>query len=182
MGSKAKAAEDSRTSRRFVPAFSVAASLLDKNLDVVHGMVANLSEVGASLLTCRGVENGSYVAIELSGQDRQLVETWARVVWAWDGVAPEPAASGSLVGVSFCGLSADERARIWACSSLPPRTRCAPTRVPFRFDELSEPEVDWFLAREVEGRRATESAKPRRESSLRTPPGRPSSRRSPEPA
>ena len=150
---------DARTSRRFVPAFSVAASLLDKDLHIVHGMVANLSDVGASLLTCRGVEDGSYVAIKLSRRELGLVETLARVVWTWDGEAPRPLgtdASGALVGVSFCGLSAAERERIWKCSTVPPRATGEPRRVPFRFDQLSEPEVDWFLAREVEARRFRE--------------------------
>ena len=151
---------ESRTSRRFVPNFSIAASLLDKNLHIVHGMVANLSEVGASLLTCRGVDDGSYVAIKLTRDDGSLVETLARVVWTWDGVADAKDASGSLVGVSFCGLSARERKRIWMCSSRPPRTVGAPAPIPFRFDQLSEPEVDWFLAREVDGRKATESRRP----------------------
>ena len=83
---------DLRASRRFVPKTSVEASLLDKNLHFVHGMVANLSEVGASLLTCRGVEFGSYVGIKLSRSNLGLVETMARVVWTWDG---ESATEGS---------------------------------------------------------------------------------------
>ena len=147
-----QALEESRISRRFVPTFSLAASLLDKHLHIVHGMVANLSEMGASLLTCRGVEDGSYVAIKLSREDGSLVETVARVVWTWDGGPHTKDDSGSLVGVSFCGLSAKDRAHIWTCTPRLKRSDGAPTRVPFSFDQLSEPEVDWFLAREVDGR------------------------------
>lgn len=170
--------DESRTSRRFVPAFSLAASLLDRNLHIVHGMVANLSELGASLLTCRGVEDGSYVAIRLSRDDGSLVETLARVVWTWDGVADAKDASGSLVGVSFCGLSARERARIWTCSSAPAKPGVPPAPVPFRFDQLSEPEVDWFLAREVDGRRAIGSRQPAPRSPSPTPTSHPSLHRS----
>lgn len=153
MAPPTQSAEEFRTSRRFVPAFSLAASLLDKHLHIVHGMVANLSELGASLLTCRGVEDGSYVAIKLSRDDGSLVETVARVVWTWDGGPHTKDDSGSLVGVSFCGLSAKERARIWTCTTRPTQSEADPTPVPFRFDQLSEPEVDWFFAREVEGRK-----------------------------
>ncbi|GMR23929.1 MAG: hypothetical protein BMS9Abin37_2408 [Acidobacteriota bacterium] len=162
--------EESRTSHRFVPAFSLAASILDRDLHVVHGMVANLSEVGASLLTCRSVDDGTYVALELRQQDHGVVETLARVVWTWDGVVSATEASGSLVGVSFCGLSAAARARIWTCSSTRPSIGRNPEPIPFTFDQLSEPEVDWFLARELGGRKAIGSRRPEPRSSLRTPP------------
>jgi len=177
--------KDSRAARRFVPTVSLAASLLDKDLHVVHGMVANLSDVGASLLTCRGVDDGSYVAIKLSRQDLGVVETLARVVWTWGGESPghiETTGSGLLVGVSFCGLSAAERERIWTCSPVPPRAPGEPRRVPFRFDQLSEPEVDWFLAREVDAREVMAPRPTAQRSSSPIPPLRPWSRRSRAPA
>jgi hypothetical protein len=169
-----QAAEDSRASRRFAPRFSIAASILNRELKFVHGTVANLSQVGASLLTERRVDHGSYVAVELSLRDQRLLEAVARVVWTYEGVTPD--AHGSLVGVSFCRLSADQRIRIRTCASTPDET-FEQVAAPCVFDQLSEPGVDWFLARELDGPKAKGSRWRQRRSSSPTPPSIPRLRR-----
>lgn len=172
-----RADADSRVSRRFAPSFSVAASILNRDLRFVRGTVTNLSEVGASLLTERSVDHGSYVAVELSLREHPLLEAVARVVWTWEGVTPHE--HGALVGVSFCRLSADARVRIRSCSSSPLGETFDEVAAPCVFDQLSEPEVDWFLAREIDGpqkERATGSRRRQPRSSSPTPPSIPTLR------
>lgn len=105
-------AEDLRISRRFTPAYSVSAAVLDGDLHVMQGVVSNISEVGASLVTDRFVNCGPDITLKLIEPNHGLFETKARIVWQGDGMAPDKEIVGSLIGVSFLEVSPNILGRI----------------------------------------------------------------------
>ena len=76
-----------RISRRFTPAHSVSAAVLDGDFQVTQGVVSNISEVGVSLVTDRFVNCGPDIMLKLIEPNHGLFETKARIVWQGDGTA-----------------------------------------------------------------------------------------------
>jgi hypothetical protein len=105
-------AVDLRISRRFTPAYSVSAAVLDGDFHVMQGVVSNISEVGASLVTDRFVNCGPDIMLKLIEQNHGLFETKARIVWQGDGMAPDKEIVGALLGVSFLEVSPNVREKI----------------------------------------------------------------------
>jgi hypothetical protein len=103
---------DNRIAPRFVPAYSVSAAILDGDFHIIQGVVANISETGASLVTSRDVACGPDVKLKISQHANGLFETQARVVWASQGICTTQDVAGALLGVSFLQITPTEREKI----------------------------------------------------------------------
>ncbi len=103
---------DLRISRRFTPAHSVSAAVLDGDFQVTQGVVSNISEVGVSLVTDRFVNCGPDIMLKLIEPNHGLFETKARIVWQGEGMAPDKEIVGAVLGVSFLEVSPNVRERI----------------------------------------------------------------------
>lgn len=103
---------ESRIAPRFTPAYSVSAAILDGDFHIIQGVVANISETGASLVTSRHVTCGPDVKLKISQHANGLFETQARVVWASQGICTTQDVAGALLGVSFLQITPTEREKI----------------------------------------------------------------------
>jgi hypothetical protein len=103
---------DSRIAPRFVPAYSVSASILDGDFHIIQGVIANISETGASLVASRDVNCGPDVKLKISQHANGLFETQARVVWASQGISTTQDVAGALIGVSFLQITPTKREKI----------------------------------------------------------------------
>lgn len=112
MQSGERISPDSRIAPRFTPAYSVSAAILDGDFHVIQGVVANISETGASLVTNRDVLCGPDVKLKISQHANGLFETEARVVWASEGICTTQEVAGALLGLSFLEISSTERDKI----------------------------------------------------------------------
>lgn len=103
---------DCRISPRFVPEDSVSATILDGDFHVVHGIVANLSESGASLVTNRCVGCGPDIEVKLTQNNHGVFNSRAKVVWKSQGKARTKDVVGVLLGVSFLEVSERQRKKM----------------------------------------------------------------------
>lgn len=94
---------------RFVPTKSVLASLMDDGTPVARGIVSNISEAGARLVTNTMVDLGRTIDLRMRLQPNRLLETPARVVWGTESIEPSMEVVGALQGVEFRHPSLYER-------------------------------------------------------------------------
>lgn len=71
----------SRQAGRFVPSTSVTVALLEENLPIAYGIIRDLSEAGACIMTNTPLSPGKSYQFRMSFFGGQILEAVARVVW-----------------------------------------------------------------------------------------------------
>ena len=71
----------SRRTGRFVPATSVTVALLEENLPLAYGVVRDLSDSGACIITNTSLTPGKSYQFRMSFFGGEVLEAVARVVW-----------------------------------------------------------------------------------------------------
>ena len=71
----------SRRIGRAVPSRSVTIALLEDNVPVAYGIVRDLSEIGASIVTDATLKPGSSFQFRLSFLGGEVLEAMARIIW-----------------------------------------------------------------------------------------------------
>lgn len=100
-----------RTARRLAPRYSTTAAVYRDDLQIGYGVVTNVSESGACIVTDAALAQGSDLKLKLSFyRVPRLFETAARVVWSRDAPEAESGFAGmQLHGVRFTVTSTVER-------------------------------------------------------------------------
>ena len=98
-----------RTGRRLVPVETINAHLMQSDVLSAGGIVSNVSECGACLITNAAISPGKRVRVKLSSPRRELFEVDAAVVWCREGIDRIKEIVGVLVGVSFVDVSPELR-------------------------------------------------------------------------
>jgi hypothetical protein len=83
----------SRRTGRAVPSTSVTVALLEDNVPVAYGVVRDLSEIGACIMTDTLLKPGSSFQFRMSFFGGEVLEATARVIWSEQprpGVSPAP--------------------------------------------------------------------------------------------
>jgi hypothetical protein len=71
----------SRRTGRFVPSTSVTVALLEENLPIAYGVVRDISEAGACIMTNTSLNPGRTYQFRMSFFGGEILEAVARVVW-----------------------------------------------------------------------------------------------------
>ncbi len=71
----------SRRTGRFVPSTSVTVALLEENLPIAYGVVRDISEAGACIMTNTSLNPGRSYQFRMSFFGGEILEAVARVVW-----------------------------------------------------------------------------------------------------
>jgi hypothetical protein len=100
-----------RTARRLAPKFSATAVVYRADQQVGYGVVTNVSEAGACIVTDTALSPGSDLKLKLSFyREPRLFETIARVVWSREAKESEAGFAGlKLHGMRFTVTSTVER-------------------------------------------------------------------------
>jgi hypothetical protein len=97
---------------RFVPTRSVLAAMSDGRSQIARGVVSNISESGARLVTNTLVDEGRDINLKLRFEKDELLETDARVVWCRESIEPSTEIVGALQGVEFTHLPPEKREKM----------------------------------------------------------------------
>ena len=105
-----------RTVRRLVPRQSATVAVYRGEQQIGYGIVADVSEAGACIVTDSLMVPGTDLRLKLSFyREARLFETVARVVWSRDASASDRGYSGlRLHGLRFTVTSTLERSRLVA--------------------------------------------------------------------
>jgi hypothetical protein len=105
-----------RTVRRLVPRQPATVAVYSGEEQIGYGIVRNLSEAGACIVTESHIEPGTDLRLRLSFyQEPRLFETIARVVWSRVAPSTERGFAGlSLHGLRFMVTTTLERSRLLA--------------------------------------------------------------------
>ena len=105
-----------RTVRRLVPRQSATVAVYRADHQVGYGILANVSEAGACIVTDALMAAGTDLRLKLSFyQQPRLFETIARVIWSREASASDGAFAGlRLHGLRFTVTSTQERSRLVA--------------------------------------------------------------------
>ena len=91
-----------RATRRYIPLETVNALVLSEQFYLAHGVVSNISETGACLITNTVIEPGQKLQVRfITGKGVELFQTRARVVWSAEGMDPHMEIVGVMSGVQF---------------------------------------------------------------------------------
>ncbi len=71
----------SRRTGRFVPSTSVTVALLEENLPIAYGVVRDISDAGACIMTNTSLNPGRTYQFRMSFFGGEILEAVARVVW-----------------------------------------------------------------------------------------------------
>ena len=71
----------SRRTGRFVPSTSVTVALLEENLPIAYGVVRDISDRGACIMTNTSLNPGGTYQFRMSFFGGEILEAVARVVW-----------------------------------------------------------------------------------------------------
>ena len=71
----------SRRSGRAVPSTSVTVALLEENVPVAYGVIRDLSEAGACIMTNAALKPGNQYQFRMSFFGGKVLEAHAKVVW-----------------------------------------------------------------------------------------------------
>jgi hypothetical protein len=71
----------SRRTGRLVPSSSVTVALLEENLPIAYGVVRDISEAGACIMTNTSLNPGRTYQFRMSFFGGEILEAVARVVW-----------------------------------------------------------------------------------------------------
>ena len=94
---------------RFVPTQSVLASVSVGGTQLARGIVSNISESGARLVTNVIVDPGKTVDIQLRFRRGRNVETRAKIIWGTESVEPSTDVVGALHGIEFLHPELNQR-------------------------------------------------------------------------
>lgn len=86
---------------RFVPTQSILASVSEGENQIARGIVSNISESGARLVTNVVVASGRTVDLKMRFKQDHHLETRAKVVWGTESVERSIQVVGALHGVEF---------------------------------------------------------------------------------
>ena len=103
-----------RSSRRLTPKKPVTVAVHVGETDLAYGVVTNISESGACVMTDASVGQGRIVMLRMSFyRHGDLLETPAQVVWSGPELdSPYGVPSAVLQGVQFTHLSGGESSRL----------------------------------------------------------------------
>jgi hypothetical protein len=87
----------------------VLAAMSDGRSQIARGVVSNISESGARLVTNTVVDEGRAINLKLRFQKDGLLETPARIVWCRESIEPSTEIVGALQGVEFTQLEPEKR-------------------------------------------------------------------------
>ena len=143
-----------RVTPRFFPTHSLSATIWDRGTRVAHGMVADLSEAGASLVTNRLVSCGSSVKLRLSQQRDRFIDTKACIVWDAQETDLDLVQTvvGARLGIRFLDVSSPQREKIQKLI-LPPESADSESRSNGKskgngFDLLIDPHIEVLFCSE----------------------------------
>ena len=100
-----------RRSRRFLPRHSVTVALLDEDYPVAYGVIKDISEAGACIITDRPLGRDRNLTLKMSFYRTGMLAAGGRVVWSEAGPR-ETTAQGTRHGVEFTRLTTAERRRL----------------------------------------------------------------------
>lgn len=87
---------------RFLPLETIAAALAVPAADEVFGIVSNMSETGACIITNRALSADTIVELQLANPRHGVIlQATARVVWSAERLEPIREIVGFLTGLSF---------------------------------------------------------------------------------
>ncbi len=102
-----------RAASRYVPVETVSAIILSDEAFLGHGIVSNISESGACLITSTMMEPHQEICVKFTNSRRiEIFQTRARVVWSSEGMDPHLEIVGVMVGLAFRDLSEQKRREI----------------------------------------------------------------------
>lgn len=102
----------SRSAKRFLPNHSVTVALLDNEIPVAYGVVKNISEAGACIITDSPLAQERSLRFKMSFYRSGIVAAGGRVVWSQAVKEPGVTSSSTVHGVEFNPLSGAERDRL----------------------------------------------------------------------
>ena len=95
-----------RAARRYVALETVNALVLCGDVVVAQGVVSNISECGACVITNTVIEPGQSLQIRFSTSDKtELFQSRVKVVWSREGMDSHLEIIGGMVGVAFVEVS-----------------------------------------------------------------------------
>lgn len=97
-----------RRSRRFFPRSSVTVALLDKDRTIAYGVVKDISEAGACVITDKPLAKNRDVILRMSFYQTGMLAAGGRVVWA----EVTEALGGARHGVEFTDVATAERKKL----------------------------------------------------------------------
>lgn len=95
----------SRRTGRFVPFTSVTVALLEENLPIAYGVVRDISEAGASIMTNTGLSPGRTYQFRMSFFGGEVLEAMARVVWSERRLSSGSDPLGVPHGIEFIDIN-----------------------------------------------------------------------------
>jgi hypothetical protein len=103
-----------RTIRRLAPKYAATAAVYSGDEQVGYGVVTNLSEAGACIVTDSRLAPGSDLRLKVSFYEQpRLFETIARVVWTQEKASDGAGLAGlRLYGLRFTVTSTAERSHL----------------------------------------------------------------------
>ena len=110
-----------RASRRFAPRNSVTVALSHSKTRLSYGVVLNISDTGACVVTEAPLPPLGRINLQISFyQKPDILEAGGRVVWSRRGDRVGPQIAGTLVnGIHFEGLTGEQRGRLDLLLSTP---------------------------------------------------------------
>lgn len=102
----------SRRTGRAVPNTSVTVALLEENVPVAYGVVRDLSEIGACIMTDAVLKPGSTFQFRMSFFGGEVLEATARIIWS---ETPRPGAPRSTEiphGLEFTEIGESQRVNL----------------------------------------------------------------------
>lgn len=99
----------SRRAGRFIPSSSVTVALLEENLPIAYGVVRDISESGACIMTDTVLSPGRSFQFRMSFFGGEILEAVARVVWHETGKPTEPGSDGVPHGIEFVDIHGAHR-------------------------------------------------------------------------
>jgi hypothetical protein len=97
-----------RRSKRILPKDSVTVALVDKDYPVAYGVVKDISESGACIITDSPLDKDRDVTLKMSFYRSEMLAAGGRVVWA-GSAETSGSFKGTRHGVEFTALSTAER-------------------------------------------------------------------------
>lgn len=94
-----------RANRRLVPVETMTVALVQPGALAARGIVSNVSERGACLITNTAIERGRRVRLTLSSRRSELFQTEALVAWCREGIDRIKEIVGVMIGVAFVDVS-----------------------------------------------------------------------------
>jgi hypothetical protein len=103
-----------RSNRRLTPRKPVTVAVQDGDAALAYGVITNISESGACVVTDTFIGQGRIVLLRMSFyRQSDLFETEARIVWSEEEIkAMRSMSAAVLQGVQFTGLSDPEQSRL----------------------------------------------------------------------